>query len=130
MRHNPEKSLGKILDNEETSRTTSANVTGVAYHAKVVDNEDPKNSKRVRARIEGIDDATPDGKLPWCISSLPNFYFCVPQVGEHVVLYMMNPWNKDHTRLYMGPLQTGNFGEQAYSGTMKEFGFISFEDEG
>lgn len=126
-RHNPERTLGKILDDQETSRSNSANVTGVAYHAKVVNNNDPENSKRIQVKIEGIDDATPVDKLPWCISPMPNFFFCLPQIGEHVIVFMMNPWNNNFTRIYFGPLQTENFGEQQYSGTMETFGFTTFD---
>ena len=125
MRHNPERSLGKILDNEEVGHGTSANVTNVAYHGRVVDIEDPENSKRIKVRITGVDDATEDKNLPWCVSLMPNFFYCLPQVDEHVVIFMMSPWNKSFTRLYSGPLQTGNFGEQPFSGTMSAFGFIN-----
>ena len=64
---------------------------------------------------------------------MPNFFYCLPQVGEHVIVFLMNPWNTTHTRVYAGPLQTGNFGEQeysnteTYSGTMQTFGFVTFD---
>lgn len=130
MRHNPEKTLGKILDSEETARAVSANVTNVAYHAKVVDIDDPENSKRIKVRIVGVDDGTEDKDLPWCVSLMPNFFYCLPQVDEHVVIFMMAPWNKSYTRLYSGPLQTGNFGEQIYDETMTAFGFIVDQNGG
>jgi len=129
----PERSLGKIVDEVEVSRSPSANVTQIAYHGKVISNEDPLNSKRVQVRIEGIDDSTKDADLPWCVSMMPNFFYCLPQVGEHVIIFFMNPWNARHTRLYSGPLQTKNFGEQGYSqdgsieGTMNTFGFTTFD---
>ena len=129
MRHNPEKYLGKILDDEETSSKQSANVTNIAYHARVIGNEDPKNSKRVKARIEGIDDGVSDTNLPWCVSLMPNFFFYLPQPDEHVIVMLTNPWNKNFTRFYMGPVQSGNFGEQVYDETMEAFGFVSNENK-
>ena len=64
-RYNPERSLGKVLSDEETSSTNSANVTEIAYHAEVVNNDDPKNSKRIQVRIETVDFSTLDDDLPW-----------------------------------------------------------------
>ena len=130
MRHNPERSIGKILDSEETSRGTSANMTNVAYHGRVVDIDDPKNSKRVKVKILGVDDGIEDVNLPWCVSSMPNFFFCLPQVDEHVIVFMMAPWNKMFTRVYFGPIQTGNFGEQPFDDTMMAFGFINGKNRG
>ena len=133
MRHNQERMLGRILDDRQTSRTNPANVTNIAYHGKVVDIDDPINSKRIRVRIEGIDDISLDHELPWAVSLMPNFFYCLPQVGEHVIIMFVNPWNKNFTRLYMGPLQTKNLGEQPYAqddekpGTMIEFGFVTFD---
>jgi len=123
MRHNPESLWGKVLNDKEESRVAPAGVTGIAYHGKVVNIEDPKNSKRVQVRIQGIDDSLKDEELPWAISAMPNFFFCLPQVDEHVVVFMMKPWNKHFTRIYMGPLQTGNNGEEPFKDTMKAFGF-------
>lgn len=131
MSRNPEKAFGRMLDEQSNSRTNSANVTNIAYHGKVVDIDDPENSKRIRVRIEGVDDISLDDELPWSVSLMPNFFYCLPQVGEHVVIMFMNPWNFGSTRLYMGPLQTKNEGEQKYGGedgTMKAFGFVTFDD--
>ena len=126
MRHNPERYLGKILDNEQTSRGTSADVTNVAYHGRVVDIDDPKNSKRIKVRILGVDDGIKDVDLPWCISSMPNFFFCLPQVDEHVVVFMMLPWNKFYTRVYSGPMMPGNFTDELlFDESMLEFGFFN-----
>jgi phage baseplate assembly protein gpV len=121
--------FGRLLSDQESSRTISANVTSTVYHGKVVDISDPTNSKRIRVRIVGIDDLLTDDSLPWAMSAMPNFFYCLPQVGEHVLIIMMNPWNKTYTRIYMGPLQTENFGEQPYTDSMAKFGFTVLEDE-
>ncbi len=123
FRHNPEKAFGRVLNNEENSRSNSADETPIAYHGKVVTIEDQKNSKRIRVRILGIDDLTLTEELPWAISAMPNFFFCLPQLGEHVLVFLMNPWNKQFTRVYMGPLQTENNGEESFDDTMVGFGF-------
>ena len=131
-RHNPEKTFGRILDHQEISKTNPANVTDIAYHGKVVSIDDEDNLKQIQVRIEGIDDISLDHELPWAVSLMPNFFFCLPQVGEHVIIMFMNPWNLSSTRLYMGPLQAKNNGEQQYAGedgTMKAFGFVTFDKD-
>lgn len=129
MRHYPEKTLGRVLNDTDTSRTGSATVTSIVYHGKVINIEDNLNSKRVQVRIVGIDDGVSDENLPWAISSMPNFFFCLPQIGEHVLVFMMNPWNKRFTRVWMGPIQTENFLEQTYKDSMTKFGFVVLDEE-
>lgn len=112
MRHNPERSLGKILDNEETSRVISAGVTNIAYQAKVVDIDDPKFLKRIKVRILGVDDGIEDKDLPWCVSSMPSFFFWLPRVDENVLVVLMSPWNKRFTRVWTGPIDPAAFVEE------------------
>ena len=131
-RHFPEQTMGQTFQNEETNRTKTANVTDVIAHGQVVNIEDELNSKRIQVKLESQDQYNNEETLVWCISVMPNFFYCQPQVGEHVVVFMKNPWNPSDTRFYMAPIQTGNFGEQQYDddgttiGTMNTFGFTTF----
>jgi len=118
-RHNKVMSLGRILDDHESTTANSANSTSIAFHALVVNNDDPYRLKRIQVRIEGIDDNTTDNDLPWCISTIPDFFHSIPQIGECVIVMMMNPWNKSYARIYFGTLQLG----ESYSDTTKAFGF-------
>ncbi len=129
MRHNPEKMLGRVLNDQDSTRVGSATVTSTVFHGKVVNIDDDLNSKRVQVRITGIDDGVEDENLPWAMSSMPNFFYCMPQVGEHVLVFMMNPWNKRFTRIWMGPIQTENFFEQPYKDSMATFGFVALDEE-
>lgn len=122
-RHTPNRILGRMIADHEATRNNAANVTQIVHHAKVINIDDPINSKRIKARIDGVDDALVDGNLPWCVSLTPNFFYWVPQVGEYVAIIMVNPWNKNWSRFYFGPIQSGNFGEQSYSDVVKQFGF-------
>ena len=116
MVYNPEKLWGQTLDARANSTTDKANETNIVWHGKVVNIDDNRNSKRIQVRIEGFDSPNlADSDLPWCVSMMPNFFYCLPQVGEHVLVMFMNPWAKSYTRLYMGPLQAGNNGEQQYT---------------
>jgi|SRR5690606_30112008 len=45
----------------------------VTYSAVVVDNNDPRKLRRVRARIEGIQDGIKDEHLPWAIPTDQNY---------------------------------------------------------
>ena len=118
-RHNMIRSLGRMLDDHESTTENSANATSIAFHALVVNNEDPEKLKRIQVRIDGIDDKTVDTDLPWCISSVPDFFHSIPQIGECVIIMMMNPWNKSYARIYFGTLQLG----ANYLDTLKAFGF-------
>lgn len=129
-RHNPEKGLLNIVQRYEGSVSSPANVTQISYHAKVVDIEDPKNSRRIKARIPGVDDGKTDGDLPWCISSTPGFLFWLPQAGEHVIIMLSNPWNTNVGRLYFGPIQTGNNTDNiSFEQTMIDLGMRSYNEE-
>ena len=125
MRHNPERAFGRMLDNEAVSRATSANVTNVAYFGRVVDIDDPENLNRIRVKIAGIDDGVETYNLPWCISSMPNYFFCIPQLNEAVIVFLMAPWNKKGLRVYYGPMTPGDFGEIQFDETMVEFDIAS-----
>jgi hypothetical protein len=126
-RHDPLRPFSDVISDKKSTKVKSAPVTFVAYYGQVTSNQDQNNSKLIQVRVEGIDDAIAlDKDLPWCMSASPNFFYCLPQVDEFVFLFIMNPWNKNGKRVYFGPMQTGNFGEQPYSGVTGQYGLASF----
>jgi len=76
------------------------------YYAIVVDIADPNDSKRVRARIKGIDDKTPDSSLPWCTPFLPLFTITNPKVGEMVKIFTPSKSDLMNKREWIGPVIT------------------------
>lgn len=88
----------------------------VPYTAKVVDNKDPREIGRIRARIEGIHEGIPDNMLPWAVPKYTHCHgafndggenvkrcgnFYVPREGSKVVLQF--PQNGDpHHPVYSG----------------------------
>jgi hypothetical protein len=98
------------------------------YHARVIDNVDPKFARRIKVRIEGMDDGVPDVDLPWCNTLTPSFFFYIPQPGEYVIISLMNSWNKHASRMYFGPFQIGDVAGQTYRDYMLAMGFPTFEE--
>ena len=127
-RNNQQSTMMRILSEKNSVRGKgSATATKISYFAKVIDNVDPLNLKRIKVRIEGIDDGVVNGDLPWCISMMPNFYFWIPQKDEAVGIILMNPWNNAYARLYFGPIQLGDETEQSYVDAMKKSGMNTTE---
>lgn len=125
QRHNKIMSLGRILSEQESNVNTPATTTSIIYHGLVVNSDDPEKLKRIQVRIFGIDDNFADTDLPWCISSIPDFFHSIPQKGECVLILMMNPWNQSYGRVYLGTLQLGI----SFSETMDLFGFSKHNRE-
>lgn len=125
QRHSKIMSLGRILSNQESNVNSPATTTSIIYHGLVVNNDDPEKLKRIQVRIFGVDDNFADSDLPWCISSIPDFFHSIPQNGECVLIMMMNPWNSSYGRIYFGTLQLGI----GYNETMKLFGLSNNNEE-
>ena len=114
----PETHLSNAISDQKTTRTAMAGQTAIMYNAEVIANDDPNNYSQVKVRLAGIDDFTKIEDLPWCKPMTPSFIYCLPQIGDHVLVLLLNPWNKTGVRFYMGPI-----GDQPYSGSMKALGF-------
>lgn len=85
-----------------------AQETRILYSAVVVSNDDEKDSRRVKVRIYELD--SPEEKLenlPYCIPLMPNYFYCIPQPGEHVLVLLRNPWTNLKGRYYFGPVMSG-----------------------
>lgn len=76
------------------------------YYGVVVDIDDPIDSKRLRARIKGIDDKISDNKLPWCTSFLPLNIVTNPKVGELVKIFYPSKIDIMNKREWCGPIIT------------------------
>lgn len=104
-RTSPERILRNLVSGSNSSSGKGGAIeTEILYHAKVVSIDDPYNSKRIKVRIDGEDNNVVDNDLPWCFSMMPSFFHCIPMVGEHVLCVLKNPWNKKHSRFWVGPI--------------------------
>jgi len=129
FRTNPERVLTAGYSLNQSPLVKNAKITQIIAHGKVINIDDPKDSKRIQVRIPVIDDLLDDEKLPWCISTMPNFFYCLPQVDEYVIILLSNPWIDFSGRFYFGPIMTGdNTDEQSFEDVSDEFGFIKKKD--
>jgi len=117
------KTLQSLCTFANSSSKNSAVETEILYHAKVVSVEDPWNCKRIKVRIDGVDNSFRDKELAWCIPFMSSFFHCLPLVGEHVLCFCKNPWNKAFDRFWIGPILTGDNTEtETYESSMNELG--------
>ena len=56
------------------------------YYGKVISNVDEKEAKRIQVRIDGLDDALSDDKLPYAFPILPKNISVVPKINELVII--------------------------------------------
>ena len=90
---------------------SNAEAKNVFFNGIVISRDDPLESKRIRVRIDSIDKTLSDDQLPWCISLNPSFLFSIPIPGEHVIIFLQNPWSGQKGRYYMGPIRSGDKAE-------------------
>jgi len=101
-----------LLSNVLISKTSSgvkeyALPTKTIFFGTVVENEDPKGSRRIKVRIDLIDDDIIETKdLKWCIPVLPPFIHFIPKIGESVLIMLQNPWTNSVGRFYVGPIMS------------------------
>lgn len=93
-----EKNTGLINDYGVNNSITNF------YYAKVVDINDPSGTKRIKARIKGVDDKTPDSNIPWAISFLPLNICMTPKEGEMVKIFYQNKEDILNKREWIGPI--------------------------
>ena len=94
--------LKQSIDNAKITQNYPANTTNEFYHGIVTENNDPNGHMRIQVRITSKDfDIKDDYKLKWCIGLTPSFFFCIPQIGEHVIVFLRNPWSHQRGRFYM-----------------------------
>ena len=87
-----------------------------SYHAKVVDNNDPRKIGRIRARIAGVHEGLKDDELPWAVPKFEHCHgafndgatnvkrcgnFYVPRKGSKVVLQFPQKGDPHHA-VYSG----------------------------
>lgn len=74
------------------------------YYGRVVDNNDPLDSHRIRVRVKGLDDKYSDADLPWCEAFSPMFLSIVPQKDELVRIIPQNWTQPLMRRQWVGPI--------------------------
>lgn len=122
----PQKSRDSLFRNMGKNDFISPNrsiapATNTFYSAIVISNDDPKGNKRIKARITSRDGSISDDKLKWCVSLNPSGFFMIPQPGEHVIVFLRNPWNDQEGRFYMGPIRSSDSSEfEGYDQSIKK----------
>lgn len=74
------------------------------YYGKVVSNIDDKEAKRIKVRIDGLDDALTDDKLPYSFPILPKNISVLPKINELVIVMIADMGNSTQDRFYFGSL--------------------------
>ena len=82
--------------------------TNTFFHGVVVDIDDPEEHGRVKVRILSQDSSVLDEDIKWCTSLNVSCIFMLPMIGEHVVVFLRNPWTKRDGRFYIGPIRSGD----------------------
>ncbi len=123
MSQNRRKELFRDLDQVKVIPPDSAiaPITNSFYSAVVINNDDPKGNKRIQARISSKDSKVADKDLKWCISLNPSGFFMLPLPGEHVIVFLRNPWNNNEGRFYMGPIRSSDSAEfESFNDSIKK----------
>lgn len=141
MKHNSriraEQLLSNALSRANESNAPPADVTNAMFNAKVVNINDPLQSRRIQVRIPAIDGDNPnkepyvaDKDLAWCYTMLPPFVWMIPAVGDHVLVLLQNPWVRRSGRYYFGSLMSGDEVNQQYDESMRKLELIKTLDQG
>jgi len=117
--------INRLLNNH-TPVEQSSTVSNNFYHGIVIENIDPKNLNRIQVRIISKDINIADKDLAWCVSMNPSGFFIVPLVGEHVIVFLRNPFTEQIGRFFMGPINsTMNGTPESYKTTIEKLGIDS-----
>lgn len=141
MKHNSrvraEQLLTNALDRANNSNAPPADVTNATFNGKVINIDDPLKSRRVQVRVPAIDGDNPnkepyvaDRDLAWCYTMLPPYLWMMPAVGEHVIVFLQNPWVRRSGRYYIASLMSGDEVNQTYDESMKKLDLIKSLDQG
>lgn len=105
------KNFRRVLSDRSGKKRQSeyASPKNTFFFGVVKNIDDDLGSRRVKARIDGVDDSTPtsqENTLEWCIPLMPPFFHCLPKVGETIIIFLRNPWNGSLGRYYFGPIMS------------------------
>lgn len=92
---------GKNIFNEKTGKQLE---TTVFLRGVVASNYDETDSKRIKVRINGIDDHLRDDELPYAFPMLPKFLNITPKKGEMVFMFVPAMDSPYLDRTYLGPV--------------------------
>lgn len=141
MKHNSrvraEQLLSNALSKASDSNAPPADVTNMLFNAKVINIDDPLKSRRVQARIPAVDGDNPnrepyvaDKDLAWCYTMLPPYLYMLPAVGEHILVFLQNPWVRRSGRYYLSSLMSDDEVNQPYDESMKKLELIKSLNQG
>jgi hypothetical protein len=76
--------------------------TRTIYYGEVVSINDPTDGARIKVRIQGLDNNTANGDLPWAYPLMPKFFHIYPQVGEYVRVFLEDVKYPEKSRYWLG----------------------------
>lgn len=100
---------------QKTTQVHSLN-SRTFYFAEVIDNNDPKNSNRIKCRIPIIDDGyyldsknedEGNDKLPWCVPT-SNRFIETPEIGAMVLIAVFDNKTPHFGRMYLSVFSNYN----------------------
>lgn len=121
----PQDHLRKLMEDSVRSKESFVGAVKIIHNSKVININDPMESRRIKVRIPVIDDGILDELLPWCIPLIPSHLYVMPKINEHVLIVPMNPWNPTVGRYYIGPVFSNGSNEEVFEDTVNGFGFIN-----
>ena len=122
----PDRVLNKLFSEIMGTQDPFATVGKIMYNGEVV--EVFNDTKLIRVRIPGIDNKLTLDKIPTCIPLLPSFIYCLPKVGEHVMVILQNPWSTHVGRYYIGPIFSDDVTDnESYEESVKGLGLKNLE---
>jgi len=71
---------------------------------KVISVDDPDDAGRIRVRVMGVDNATPDVDIFYAFPMLPKHLNVIPKVKEAVLIFTFKSDNDKVDRMYLGPV--------------------------
>lgn len=123
-----DKYVSSLLQEKNQNKYSSGAIKKNKYPAIVVQDEDPLEQNRIKARIVildengrkfgGVDRDKKDEEIPFAIPSTTSFIHSRPLNGEMVFISFENPDDFSSTRYWTGPIITSK----------QKFKFQSFED--
>jgi hypothetical protein len=79
-------------------------LTRTIYYGEVISISDPTEGGRIKVRLQGIDNNTPNDDLPWSYPMLPKFFHIYPQVGEVVRVFLEDSKYPEKSRYWLGSI--------------------------
>ena len=117
-RLDPFRSIQEMLRDLTDSRTTSPIAICIGM---VMDNNDPKDARRVKIRTYPYDAESGEDVIPFAWPMLPPHLWVEPEVGELMIVFFQNSKYPYRGRFYIGPiLSSGEVDGQSFDDVLND----------